>query len=98
MPIAVSRDSVRHQVLLKHIAPTSNAIDKYFISPLLMAYNFQPLISYNLRCGKMEFGRAGKGKARFSTLVPGDSHPRHGLGKPGASVASSTTGNKRGAI
>jgi hypothetical protein len=63
-----------------------------------MAYNFQPLISYNLRCGKMDFGRVGEGKARFSTLVPGDSHPRHGLGKPGASVASSTTGNKRGAI
>lgn len=46
----------------------------------------------------MDFGRVGEGKARFSTLVPGDSHPRHGLGKPGASVASSTTGNKRGAI
>lgn len=46
----------------------------------------------------MDFGRAGEGKARFSTLVPGDSHPRHGLGKPQACVASSTTGNKRGAI
>lgn len=63
-----------------------------------MAYNFQPLISCNLRCGEMDFGRAGEGKARFSTLVPGDSHPRHGLGKPQACVASSTTGNKRGAI